>query len=444
MKYGSAALALLLSISLASAQGVSPARVGITPTTDPETVSIRDNANHWVTIGTMTGGVFTPVAGGGSNWPGTCDPGLARVPCLGTMPYVNAYFPSDGLLPNFASPPTVNIGTAAAGGVGLDSSLQSILTYTRPFTPDPVNNIAPFTATSVASNISIPAGNTTLILSSASNTTNILHCRLGASAVNSDQTIQPGSWFAFYIGSNTQFSCVTSAGSQIVTAVVGTGGVYGSGGGGGGGGGGAVTIAAAADVSEGNITDTAWTLTGNSTVVQALKALGLANGTIGDAAWSGTGNSSEVAALKAISLSAAQAVTGINAGYDATTNSTRTSRVSLYPLGAVPITASTIGTTAATTATLAGVAAKTTYICGMSIRANASGAITGNSTVTGTISGTLNFMQWTAPAANGIGVTEQMFSPCVPASAVNTGIAVISAAPGTGGNVSVSAWGYQL
>ena len=109
-----------------------------------------------------------------------------------------------------------------------------------------------------------------------------------------------------------------------------------------------------------------------------------------------------------------------------------------------PITASATGTTAATTATLAGTSGKTTYLCGFSIRANATAAATGNATVTGTITGTMNFTQWTAPLATGIGITEPNIGHiCIPASGTNTGIAVVSAAPGTGGVVSVSAWGYQ-
>ncbi len=115
-----------------------------------------------------------------------------------------------------------------------------------------------------------------------------------------------------------------------------------------------------------------------------------------------------------------------------------------YPVGAVPYTASATGTTAATTATLTGASSVTTYICGFSIRANATAAATGNATVTGTITGTLNFTQWTAPLASGLGIAEMIFAPCVPASAVNTSIAVVSAAPGTGGVVSVTAWGYKL
>lgn len=116
---------------------------------------------------------------------------------------------------------------------------------------------------------------------------------------------------------------------------------------------------------------------------------------------------------------------------------------SQYPNGATPITASATGTTAATTATLAAAAAKTTYICGFSIRANATAAATAEATVTGVITGTMDFLQWTAPLASGIGLVEERFAPCVPGSAVNTAIAVVSAAPGSGGNVSVSAWGFQ-
>jgi hypothetical protein len=51
---------------------------------------------------------------------------------------------------------------------------------------------------------------------------------------------------------------------------------------------------------------------------------------------------------------------------------------------------------------------------------------------------------WVAPLASGLGVDEGIFAPCVPASATNTGIAVVSGAPGSGGTVSSHATGYQL
>lgn len=126
------------------------------------------------------------------------------------------------------------------------------------------------------------------------------------------------------------------------------------------------------------------------------------------------------------------------------TGSVLSTLTSQYPTGGVPLTATNTGTTAATTATLAASASGLkTYLCGYSIRANATAAATGNATVTGPVTGTLNFTQWTAPNASGLGINEQIFTPCVPSSATNTAIAVISAAPGAGGVVSVTAWGYQ-
>jgi hypothetical protein len=115
-----------------------------------------------------------------------------------------------------------------------------------------------------------------------------------------------------------------------------------------------------------------------------------------------------------------------------------------YPLGAVPITASATGTTAATTATLTAVTSHTTYICGYSIRANATAATTVLDTVTGVITATMSSELWVAPNTSGLGVDEQIFSPCIPASGVSTNIAVVSGAPGAGGLVSVKAWGYSL
>ncbi len=114
-----------------------------------------------------------------------------------------------------------------------------------------------------------------------------------------------------------------------------------------------------------------------------------------------------------------------------------------YPLGATAITASGTGTTAATAATLAGTSGKTTYICGFAIGADATAATAVAATVAGTITATMNYRQ-------GVGLTpavvalNQTFSPCVPASATNTGIVVTSGAAGSGGNTSVSAWGFQL
>lgn len=113
--------------------------------------------------------------------------------------------------------------------------------------------------------------------------------------------------------------------------------------------------------------------------------------------------------------------------------------------GATPVTASAVGTTAATTATIPAVDGKTAFLCGFSIRANATAAATGNATVTGLVTGTMNFTQFTAPLASGIGIVEPPIGPgCIGASGQNQAIAVVSAAPGSGGTVSVSAWGFYL
>lgn len=125
------------------------------------------------------------------------------------------------------------------------------------------------------------------------------------------------------------------------------------------------------------------------------------------------------------------------------TSATLVAQTQLKPNAATQITATATGTTGATTATLAGTTGKTTYLCGFSIRANATAAATGNATVTGLLGGTINYTQWTAPLASGLGVVEPNIGPlCLPASATNTGISVVSAAPGSGGTVSVTAWGY--
>lgn len=136
--------------------------------------------------------------------------------------------------------------------------------------------------------------------------------------------------------------------------------------------------------------------------------------------------------------------TSVNSALPSGTNTIGTTGQLPYPVGAVPITASATGTTAATTATLAGAAGKTTYICGYSIRANATAATTVTNTITGVITATLSSVMWVAPLASGLGVDEQIFSPCIPASATNTGIAIVSGAPGSGGTVSSKGWGYQL
>ena len=167
------------------------------------------------------------------------------------------------------------------------------------------------------------------------------------------------------------------------------------------------------------------------------------------AATDSTSSWSVIALLKGIWAKLSSIATNVAAQIPACTsnpcnNIGSVGQVSQYPAGATPLTASATGTTGATTATLAGTSGKTTYICGYSIRANATGATTVTDTITGVITATLSSILWVAPAASGIGVDEQIFSPCIPASGTNQAIAIVSGAPGSGGTVSSKGWGYQL
>lgn len=111
-----------------------------------------------------------------------------------------------------------------------------------------------------------------------------------------------------------------------------------------------------------------------------------------------------------------------------------------------PIVASATGTTAAVAATLAAAAGKTTFLCGFSVSpGSATTAITTNVTTTNLTS---NFTWAVGAPVTAAGVTgtvlTQNFTPCVPASAVNTTIVVTSGALGAGGTGNdVQAWGYQ-
>lgn len=119
-------------------------------------------------------------------------------------------------------------------------------------------------------------------------------------------------------------------------------------------------------------------------------------------------------------------------------------RVSDYPAGSTPLTASATGTTGATTATLAGTSAKTTYLCGFSIMTSANAATVVAPTVTGVITATLTMSQYVAVNTAGVSELKREFDHCVPASGTNQAIAVVSGAAGTGGVTAVNAWGYQL
>jgi hypothetical protein len=114
----------------------------------------------------------------------------------------------------------------------------------------------------------------------------------------------------------------------------------------------------------------------------------------------------------------------------------------------IGVTAEATGTTAAVAATIPAVPGRTAYLCGLSVSpGSATTAITSSVTVTGLITGTLTWA--TGAPVTAVGVTGAVltvpFTPCMPASAINSAIVVTSGALGAGGvNNDVNAWGFYV
>jgi hypothetical protein len=106
------------------------------------------------------------------------------------------------------------------------------------------------------------------------------------------------------------------------------------------------------------------------------------------------------------------------------------------------------GTTTSAIATLAASTTKFTYICGFHAEVgSATAAISVNITISGLQGGTFTTSAnapVTAASATAGPVLSQVFTPCLPSSAINTSIVVTAGALGAGGvNQNVNAWGYQ-
>jgi hypothetical protein len=279
--------------------------------------------------------------------------------------------------------------------------------------PFNVGGTTSVSATSPSNRVALPTTEPVAVVCNTGSVT--AYAKFGDSSVTSTATtgapVVAGACVPLATNGGSHMAGFTASSSATLIVSTGRGEASGLGGGSGGGGGGAVTIADGADSALGATTDAACaTDAGNCTAIALIKK----------------GNQNTSAALPA------------------GTNSVGNVGPLAYPIGAVPYTSSATGTTGAVSAGLSGATSVTTYLCGFSIRANATAASTSNATVTGTISGTLNFQHWYAPSASGMGITEMIFAPCVPASGTNTTINVTLPAPGSGGAGSVSVWGYKL
>ncbi len=112
-----------------------------------------------------------------------------------------------------------------------------------------------------------------------------------------------------------------------------------------------------------------------------------------------------------------------------------------YPPGSAAITGNATGSTGAVVGTLAAAAGKTTYICGFSVSAFGGTAAVGPITIAGTITSSLVYQLASTASGN---LLTQGFSPCIPASAVNTGITITTTADGSATAVDVNSWGFQF
>jgi hypothetical protein len=106
----------------------------------------------------------------------------------------------------------------------------------------------------------------------------------------------------------------------------------------------------------------------------------------------------------------------------------------------VVITAHATGTTGAVVGTLAAAAGVTTTLCGFDVSAIGGTAAVGPITVAGLVGGSFTYEL----ASTATGVTlGRTFTPCIPASAVDTAITITTTADGTASAVAVNAWGTQ-
>ena len=117
--------------------------------------------------------------------------------------------------------------------------------------------------------------------------------------------------------------------------------------------------------------------------------------------------------------------------------------VGSYPTGSTAVTgnASAAGTSSVQ-GVLAGAASKTTYICGFNVTALGTGLSPGPVTIAGLV-GSSQVYQMGVLSTGVVGSLNQTFTPCIPASAVNTSITVTTTADASATAVSVNSWGYQ-
>jgi hypothetical protein len=107
------------------------------------------------------------------------------------------------------------------------------------------------------------------------------------------------------------------------------------------------------------------------------------------------------------------------------------------------ITGNAAGSTAAVVGTLAAATGKLTYICGFNVSAIGGTASVCPVTVAGTTGSSQVYQCAANTAAGAVIVPTNVFTPCIPSSAVNTAITITTTADATATAVDVNSWGYQ-
>jgi hypothetical protein len=190
----------------------------------------------------------TGCGGGSFTWPGTAGNAAGGTTTAGTMPYVNAYL--TGALPAFAATPTFNLGTLN----GAATSANQTGVQSAPGTPQttaitiqgnasgvavpvsgtfsatvvgfaPNGNYLNASVATTTANSALPTGAEVVVYNNGANPFNV---KLGTSnavtvTASTGDTIGPGSWTAFAVGSNTYIAYIGVGGTSTIQASGGSG-----------------------------------------------------------------------------------------------------------------------------------------------------------------------------------------------------------------------------
>jgi len=180
---------------------------------------------------------------------------------LASMGGASAQGAAQGFILSSCGSPATTYAAGSYGSVTIDTNGKLCVNATVSASVSgfaPSSNYATVTSGAASASHALPSGSPAVVVAYNTGTTAV-SCKLtvgSGTAVANEDVIQPSSWFAFTVGSNTYLNCINQAGDSASNVVVmsgGTGLATGAGGGGGGsGGGGAVYGPTAAGTAAAN------------------------------------------------------------------------------------------------------------------------------------------------------------------------------------------------